>query len=76
MDLIIKSVSPKIEKSSNKILGYTIVFENSKGTYNAFDFYSVEDMKAIFGCNTERECLDLKGKDAVELKSYRLKDKK
>lgn len=61
----VKYVSPKVDKTNWKTLGYTIMVENDKGNYNYSDFFSVEDMKQIYWCNTERECLDLKGKEAL-----------
>lgn len=59
----VKYVSPKTDKSTWKVLGYTIMVINDKESYNWSDFYSVEDMKTMFNCTTENDCLNLKGKE-------------
>ena len=45
----IKSITPKYQKSDWKLVGYNLVVENEKWTYNYSDFYSVEDIKKAFG---------------------------
>lgn len=62
----VKYVSPKTDKSTNTVLWYTIMVENQKWNYNYSDFFSVEDMKKLYWCNTEKDCLELKWK-SVEL---------
>ena len=60
----IKYVSPKYSKSDWKVLGYTIMVENEKWNYNYSDFFSVEDMKSIYGITSENDALNLKWKSA------------
>lgn len=62
----IKYVSPKVSKATWKVDWYTIMVENQKWNYNYSDYFSVEDMKVLYWCNSEKECLDLKWK-TVEL---------
>ena len=69
----IKIVSPKIEKSSGKILWYNITVVNEQWTYNWNEFYSVDDMKATFWCITNKDCLDLKWQEVVIERIIKLK---
>ena len=62
----VKYVSPKVSKATWKTDWYTIMVENDKWNYNYSDYFSVEDMKALYWCNTENDCFNLKWK-TVEL---------
>lgn len=61
----VKYVSPKTDKSTNQVIGYTIMVENQKWNYNYSDFFSVEDMKKLYWCNNEKECLALQWKTVL-----------
>ena len=69
----VKYVSPKQDKTNWKVLWYTIMVENEKWNYNYSDFFSVEDMKSLYWCNTENDCLNLKGKEAILITSIQIK---
>ena len=69
----IKAVSPKLEKSSGKILWYNLTVVNEWWTYNRNEFYSVEDMKSTFSCITEKDCLDLKWEEVEIERVIKLK---
>lgn len=69
----IKYCTPKADKSSWKIIGYSIMVENEKGTYNYNDFFSVEDMKTLYWCNSEMDCLNLKWKECELIVQIKIK---
>lgn len=69
----VKYVSPKTSKSTWKVDWYTIMVENGKWNYNYSDYFSVEDMKNIYWCNTEKDCLDLKGKEVELITQIKIK---
>lgn len=69
----VKYVSPKYWKADWKVLGYTIMVENEKWNYNYSDFFSVEDMKTLYWCTSESDCLNLKWKDVDLIVSIKIK---
>lgn len=72
-ELNIKSVSPKYDRSTNKIIWYGLTFVNDAWTYTKTEFYSVEDMKNLYWCVSEKDCLALKWEIVYEKKDYILK---
>ena len=69
----IQYVTSKVSKSTWKIDWYTIRVVNDKKTYNYSDYFSVEDMKNIYWCNTENDCLNLKGKEVELITQIKIK---
>lgn len=69
----IKYVSPKYWKSDWKVFWYTIMVENEKWNYNYSDSFTAEDMKNLYWCNSERECLELKWKEVELITTIKIK---
>lgn len=64
MSYVVKSITPKYQKSDNKLLWFNITVENDKKTYTYSDFYSVDDMKKSFGVETPENAKLLEWKSA------------
>ena len=69
----IKSITPKYQKSDNTLLGYNVVVENEKWTYNFSDFYSVVDIKKSFGIDSPDWAKLLVGKEVNLITTIELK---
>lgn len=64
MAYTVKSITPKYQKSDNKLMWFNITIENDKKTYSTSDFYSVEDMKKSFWVDTPENAKLLEWKTA------------
>ena len=69
----IKAITPKYQKSDNKLLWYNITVENDKKTYSYSDFYSVEDMKKSFNVENPESASLLVNKEAELIQTIILK---
>lgn len=69
----IEYITPKCDKSTWKTLWYTIRVINDKWTFNFSDFFSVEDMKTLYWCNTEIDCLNLRAKEVELITTIKIK---
>ena len=69
----IKSITPKYQKSDNKLMWYNVCVENDKKTYSYSDFYSVEDIKKSFGIESPDNAKLLVWKEAELIQTIILK---
>lgn len=69
----IKSITAKYQKSDWKLLGYNVLVENEKWTYNFSDFYSVDDMKKTFWVDSVENARLLVGKQVELITNIELK---
>lgn len=68
----IKSITPKYQKSDNKLLWYNVSVENDKKTYTTNDFYSVDDIKKCFNVDSPETAKLLIGKQVNIIQTIEL----
>lgn len=61
----INKVSPKYQKSDNKLLWYTLIVKRDGSDYNISEFYSVDDLAKLFDCSNLDQAMRLEWEEVV-----------